>query len=197
MDLCPKAPRGHAGQNTNRTRTDHQYLIAWLYVRAAHTVIADAKRLDQRKRLRRDPLPVIQAFYRHGKVFAECAFTLHTHCLVINAAAIAFAAIEIGIARHDHARPDTIRIILNRNDLSRELMPNRAWIADIGRRTPKRGQVTPAHAADQHFQKRLSFCRFWALLFIRYCLPGLGDYNGFQVNRPLFNQSIGVTLLLS
>src|SRR5699024_3586308 len=94
---------------------------------------------------------------------AERAVALAAHGLVVHAgvddaalAAVAAAAVEIGVARDDHAGFEAVLVVVDLDDLGAELVAGDAGIVKVGERAAVGAEVAAADAAVQHLQKRFA-----------------------------------------
>ncbi len=126
-------------------------------------MVADAERLDESQSLGRQALAVIDPLNGHGDIFRKATLTLNAHGLVIGAgihqapaAGITSAAIEVGVAGHDHAGLQTAVIVIDLHNFGCQFMARNTGIGYVSVRPAIRTQVTVADTAVEHFQQCLA-----------------------------------------
>ena len=150
-------------------------------------MVADTERLNGSKHLGRQARSVVDALNRHGDILAEGAVSLTAHSLVVHAgvddtplAAIAAAAVEIGVAGYYHSGLQALVVAVDLHNLGGKFVAWDAGIAEVGKGSAVGAKITAADAAVQHLEK--GFSRFAHRLgdILNLHLAGLGDVDCFH-----------------
>ena len=96
------------------------------------------------------------------------------------AAAVAMAAVKIGVAGDDHALFQAIFVFVDLHDLGAEFVAGDTGIAEIGKCAPIRTQIAAANAAVEQLQQCFAFLAHRHGDVPDLYLPRGVDVNGFH-----------------